>query len=229
MELDDFWSWPDISNLTAKQQVARRVAEQVESGQTVGAGSGSTSYLAVLAIAARVQREDLHDVRFVPSSLEIQWALEAHGLAVARLDEVTLDWLFDGADAADPEGNLIKGRGGALLREKRLFSATQDRRILIDASKCVERLSGTVPVEVRPSLARHALRALAEVGGQEIHVRRGAGKDGPTITEAGNLLVDCRFAEVGPGLETELNTLPGVVESGIFWGGRPTLLLPEEA
>jgi len=220
-----------IGNLEAKEVVARALAMDVESGQTVGAGSGSTAWLAVNAIADRVRAGEIREVTLTPTSIEVQ--LTIAGLAARlpglRLGDLASDrpaWLFDGADEVDPEGNLIKGRGGALFREKVMFRATTDRRVLIDPSKRVKKLgeSFPVPVEVVPVALPVVGEALARIGATEVQVRTGSGKDGPVITESGNLLLDCRFEQIGPLLEGEIKRITGVIESGLFQGYEPTIL-----
>lgn len=197
-----------------------------ESGQVIGAGSGSTAFLAVRAIAARVRHGELHDIRLIPTSIESELTITGLGLAQADLAEVAPDWLFDGADEVDPDGNLIKGRGGALFREKLLFSACQLRRVLIDPGKRVDRLGTNfaVPVEVVPRAASVATAALKEIGAAETVIRTGSGKDGPVLTEQGNLLIDCRFEAIEDGLEDEISRIVGVLDSGLFQGYGPEVI-----
>jgi len=215
-----------ISNYEAKFQVAEEVASMAEPGQVIGAGSGSTAFLAVRAIAGRVRHGELHDIRLIPTSIESELTIAGLGLVQADLAEVAPDWLFDGADEVDPDGNLIKGRGGALFREKLLFSACQLRRILIDPSKRVDRL-GTgfpVPVEVVPGAASVASAGLKSLGASEITIRTGSGKDGPVLTEQGNLLLDCRFDRIEDDLEDRIKLITGVLDSGLFQGYGPEIV-----
>ena len=226
----DFEAFDDdaISNLEAKRGVADRLAASAESGQTIGAGSGSTAYLAVRAIAARVAAGELERVTLVPTSLEIEMTIAGLGLPVGDLFADRPDWLFDGADEVDPAGSLIKGRGGAMFREKLLFKATDDRRVLVDASKAVEKLGSKfpVPVEVVPRALPVVVPELESLGAVELQIRTGSGKDGPVLTELGNVIVDCRFDEIAGGLEVAIKSTTGVVESGLFQGYEPTLVSP---
>lgn len=219
-----------ISNLDGKQKVAREVASVVTDGEVIGAGSGSTAWLAVHAIASRLEIGELSEVTLIPTSLEIELTIAnlastRPGLRLGDLNLDKPDWLFDGADEVDPDGNLIKGRGGALLREKLLFRSTSDRRVLIDPSKQVRKLGEgfPVPVEVIPRALPVVGGPLASLGATEINVRTGSGKDGPVITESGNLLLDCRFESIQAGLETEIKQITGVIESGLFQGYEPTV------
>lgn len=216
----------DISNYESKFKVAEGVAGLAESGQVIGAGSGSTAFLAVRAIASRVRHGELHDIRFIPSSLESELTISGLGLVQADLAEVAPDWLFDGADEVDPGGNLIKGRGGALFREKLLFASCQHRRVLIDPSKRVDQLGAgfPVPVEVVPRAASVAIAALKAIGAVSSAIRTGPGKDGPTLTEQGNLLLDCNFEEIGEGLEERIKAITGVLDSGLFQGYSPEIV-----
>ena len=187
-----------IANYEDKLRVARNLAGTVETGQVIGAGSGSTAYLAIHAIAERVAAGEISEVTLIPTSIEVQLTIAGLGLRVGDLAAASPQWLFDGADEVDPGGNLIKGRGGALFREKILFRATRDRRVLVDASKMVQRLGSRfpVPVEVEPVALPVAIPALERLFPTEIGIRKAGGKDGPVITELGNLIVDCRFDEI---------------------------------
>ena len=192
----------------------------------IGAGSGSTAFLAIHAIAERVSAGEIADVTLIPTSIEVQLTIAGLGLRVGDLAADTPQWLFDGADEVDPDRNLIKGRGGALFREKILFRATGDRRVLVDESKHVEHLGSrfAVPVEVEPVALPVVAPELEKLFPTELGIRKASGKDGPVITELGNLLVDCRFDEIAPDLETRIKSITGVVESGLFQGYEPTLI-----
>ncbi len=216
----------EISNYEAKFKAAEEVAALAESGQVIGAGSGSTAFLAVRAIATRIRHGELHDVRLIPTSIESELTIAGLGLAQADLAEVAPDWLFDGADEVDPDGNLLKGRGGALFREKVLFTACQLRRVLIDPSKRVDRLglNFPVPVEVVPRAASVAMAGLKALGATEMTIRTGSGKDGPTLTEQGNLLLDCHFDQIEDGLEEQIKQLTGVLDSGLFQNYAPEIV-----
>jgi ribose 5-phosphate isomerase A len=209
-----------ISNYEDKLTVARNLAAGVGSGQVIGAGSGSTAFLAIHAIAERVSAGEIADVVLIPTSIEVQLTIASLGLRVGDLAAETPEWLFDGADEVDPGGNLIKGRGGALFR------STTDRRVLVDPSKHVEHLGSrfAVPVEVEPVALPVVAPELEKLFPSEIEIRKASGKDGPVVTELGNLIVDCRFDEIPPDLEKKIKSITGVVESGLFQGYEPTLI-----
>jgi ribose 5-phosphate isomerase A len=215
-----------ISNYEDKLGVARNLAAGVESGQVIGAGSGSTAFLAIHAIAERAAAGEIQGVTLIPTSIEVQLTIASLGLRVGDLAADTPQWLFDGADEVDPDGSLIKGRGGALFREKILFRATTDRRVLVDQSKHVEHLGSRfpIPVEVEPIALPVVAPELEKLFPSEIEIRKASGKDGPVITELGNLIVDCRFDEIAADLEARIKSITGVVESGLFQGYNPTLV-----
>jgi ribose 5-phosphate isomerase A len=213
------WCRP-ITNVEAKTKIAEVVANKVLSGEVVGIGSGSTSFLTVLALGNRVAAEKL-TISVVPTSIEMELACHAAGLRVESDVPLRIDRCFDGADEVDPGGRLIKGRGGALYREKLVFAAARWRLIVADKSKDVDRLGSKfpVPVEVKPQWLRSAydqLQAMAHV--TKVSLRMGQAKDGPVITESGNVLFDVILSQITVDDELALQSLPGVVCTGIFSG-----------
>jgi ribose 5-phosphate isomerase A len=215
------YTWPiAIDNVDAKKRVAEKLAAKLKDGDVIGVGSGSTSYLAIQAIGARIKAENIRCLA-VPTSHEMTMACVGFGIPVTTLWEHTPAWCFDGADEVDPGLNLIKGRGGALFREKLVMRASAKAFILIDASKRVDRLGSkfAIPIEVVPSALTSAERALTSLGATELVLRLSPkGKDGPVITEHGNLLLDARFSGIGPTLERDIKSITGVLDSGLFWG-----------
>jgi ribose 5-phosphate isomerase A len=214
------FTWPEaIGNYDSKREVARRVASRLKVGEVVGVGSGSTSYLTVQALGERVREEGIKCLA-IPTSHEASLACSSAGITVTSLWEHSPDWSFDGADEVDPASNMLKGRGGAMFREKLLMRACPRIVILIDESKRVERLGEKfpVPIEVHPSALTVVEKALVALGAEEITLRLARKKDGPVITENANLILDVRFREIHEGLEQALKTLTGVFETGLFWG-----------
>ena len=214
------------SNQAAKEEVGRQLAEKVQDGQVIGVGSGSTSYLAILAIAERVRREKLH-VTAVCTSHEVTLACVTAGLPVGSLQQLCPDWAFDGADEVDPERNLIKGRGGAMYLEKIVIDAAPKSYILVDQSKLVKRLGEKfpIPVEVFPVALRLVERELIAMGATEVVMRPATGKDGPIITQSGNLILDVHFKEIGKSFERDIKAITGVIESGLFMGRDVEILV----
>ena len=163
----------------------------------------------------------------IPTSIEVQLTIANLGLRVGDLAADTPQWLFDGADEVDPDGSLIKGRGGALFREKMLFRATTDRRVIVDDSKLVDKLSSKFARSRSKSYRWLCLSPVPNSRSSDpvaLDIRKGTGKDGPVITELGNLIVDARFEHIGADLETAIESIAGVVESGLFQGYAPTLV-----
>jgi ribose 5-phosphate isomerase A len=215
-----------ITNRAAKEELGRCIAENVFEGQVIGVGSGSTSYIAIQAIAERVRREGLH-ITAVCTSPEVTLACIANEIPVGSLLQLRPDWAFDGADEVDPARNLIKGRGGAMFMEKILIDAAPKSFILVDRTKLVERLGEKfpVPVEVLPVALRFVEQQLNALGATEIALRLAIKKDGPVITEHGNFILDVRFAEIGKTLERDIKAIAGVIESGLFLGRNVEILV----
>lgn len=210
--------WPDsIQNRESKEKVAEQIAEKVKDGDTIGVGSGSTSYLALLAIAQKIKTEAL-SVRAIPTSVEIALTCISLGIPVVSLQENRPDWYFDGADEVDPNNHLIKGRGGAMFKEKLIMSASSRNYIIVDKSKLVEKLGAKfpVPIEVFPSALMAVEAELKKLGATEILLRPAQGKDGPIISENGNLILDVRFDRIDKDMETKIKCITGVIESGLF-------------
>jgi ribose 5-phosphate isomerase A len=229
--LERYREWPgEISNREEKEAVAGRVAEELGDGQVVGAGSGSTSFLALRAIARRIERDGL-SILAVPTSTEVALACAALGIPTASLAEARPDWGFDGADEVHVRGGvvrLIKGRGGAMFREKLVMASQPRTLILVDRSKLVERLGERfpVPVETHPEALHLVEERLRDLGATEVRLRTAAAKDGPVVTEHGHLILDARFAEIPDRLEIDIKAIPGVVESGLFIGFPVEVVTP---
>ena len=210
--------WSDtIINREGKQKVADKIAAKVKDGDVLGVGSGSTVYMALLAIARRIKEEKLN-IKAIPTSIEIGMVCSKLGIPLNSFFESRPDWLFDGADEVDPNHNLIKGRGGAMFKEKLLISTSPVNYIIVDDSKLVKKLGTNfpIPVEVFPLALLHVEKELGHLGAESIVLRPAKGKDGPVITENGNLILDVRFAEITDMLELKLKAITGVIESGLF-------------
>jgi ribose 5-phosphate isomerase A len=203
-----------------KQKAAFFAAGLVESGMVVGLGTGSTTQFALLRLGERIRSGELRDIVGIPSSLRTEAAARELGIPLADFDaHPVIDLTIDGADEVDPELNLIKGGGGALLREKVLAQATRRNVIIIDESKLAPCL-GTrwaLPVEVVPFARAAEERFLASLGA-EVRLRL---KDGrPVATDQGNLLLDAAFGpmEDPAAIAEKLNGRAGIVEHGLFLG-----------
>ncbi|QHS54803.1 ribose 5-phosphate isomerase A [Mucilaginibacter sp. 14171R-50] len=212
------WS-SEIINPGGKQKVAQQIAAMVKDGDVLGVGSGSTVYMALLAIAERIKAEGLN-ILAIPTSLEISMFCSQLGVPLTTLFEHTPDWLFDGADEVDPNRWLIKGRGGAMFKEKLLIRSSPLNYIIVDDSKLVPKLGTNfpVPVEVFPQALLHVESELKKLGANSVVLRPAKGKDGPIVTENNNLIFDCRFDEITDTLERGIKAITGVIESGLFIG-----------
>jgi ribose 5-phosphate isomerase A len=199
-----------------KEQVGRWAAGQVAGGMVVGLGSGSTAACAVRALGERA-RAGLR-ITGVATSLATEELARAVGIPVAPFDEQPrLDLAIDGADEVDPRLDLVKGLGGALLREKLVELAAAQLLIIVDESKPVSALGerAPLPVEIVPFGWRRTHAALEALGCTA--VLRG-GPAAPYLTDGGHFLLDCRFGPIAQPAElaARIKALPGVVEHGLF-------------
>ena len=198
-------------------KIAREIAKEIRGGMTLGLGSGSTvaSILHELASFLRIERIK---VGSVPTSLQIQGVAEREGLSISAY-RGTVDLVIDGADQVDDDLNLIKGGGGALLKEKILMSSASKIIIVADKEKFSPRLGMRgvrVPVEVTPFAKEAVKRRLTQLGGDPLV--RMLPKGYPYFTENGNIILDTGFSPIDDPrkLEVTIDSVPGVVESGIF-------------
>lgn len=203
--------------MDAKQRAGARSVEFIEDGMLVGLGTGSTAYWMVERLGERV-REGLR-VRCVPTSRRTEEQARALGIPLVTFADVQrLDIAIDGADEIGPNLALIKGGGGALLREKLVAAAASRFVVVADASKRVEVLGRfPLPVEVVPFAWEVTARRVAEVTGTVPALRRDA-SGGVYLTDNGNYILDCRCGEIrDPSTKArELKMLTGVVECGLF-------------
>ena len=211
-----------------KQRVGVEAARMVVDGAVVGLGTGSTSAFAIEELGRRIREEGLSIVG-IPTSYSAAMLAQKAGIALRTLDDVDhIDIAIDGADEVDPHKNLIKGGGGAHTREKVIDYLADLFVVVVDDSKLVRQLGETfpVPVEVLPMAVSPVLRRLKGLGGEPA-VRMAVKKDGPVITDQGNLIVDVRFVGIADpvALESAINNIPGVVENGIFTGAADVILI----
>jgi ribose 5-phosphate isomerase A len=205
---------------TLKRLAAERAVSFIQSGMVVGLGHGSTALLAVSALANRITRGELRDLVAVPCSPEIETAARRFGMTITNLeDHPHIDITVDGADEVDPKLNLIKGGGGALLREKIVAQASARDIIMVDESKLSPKLGvkWAVPVEVLEYGLRSQSDYIETIGGRpSLRQRDGV----PFRTASGNLILDCDFGPIDdPGsLAIKLKQRTGIVEHGLFVG-----------
>jgi ribose 5-phosphate isomerase A len=214
-----------------KQQVGKAAADRVQSGSIVGLGTGSTTAYAIQYLGDRIKSGELTDIKGIPTSFQASVLAKQYGIPLTTLDEVDrIHIAIDGADEVDPQKNLIKGGGAAHTREKVVDSLAELFIVVVDQSKIVNALGSTfpVPVEVLPMAIAPVTRALEKLGGKP-ELRMGVKKDGPVITDQGNMVLDVTFASIPNPAELEkiLNNIPGVLENGIFVGVTDIVLIGE--
>jgi ribose 5-phosphate isomerase A len=203
-----------------KQQAADCAVEYVQSGMVVGLGAGSTAILATRRIGQLLRKGRLRDLVGVPCSSEIEAEARALGIPITLDPPGAVDLTIDGADEVDPELNLIKGGGGALLHEKIVAQASLREIIIVDESKLSPAL-GThwpLPVEVIPFGWQSQRRFLESLGA---HVTVRQQRDGtPFRSDQGNLILDCAFGPIHRPVElaAQLDARTGIVEHGLFLG-----------
>jgi ribose 5-phosphate isomerase A len=216
--------------MDAKQRAGFKAAEFVEDGTSVGLGTGSTAFWMVERLGERV-RAGLR-VRCVPTSRRTEEQARALGIPLVSLGEVAeLDLAIDGADEIGPDLALIKGGGGALLREKLVAGAARRFVVIADASKRVDVLGRfPLPVEVVPFAWELTARRVSAVTKAEAVLRRGEGGEA-YLTDNGNYILDCRCGEIPDPARTEreLKALAGVVESGLFVGMADLAVVASDA
>ncbi len=204
--------------------VAARALEFIPDGAVVGLGSGKASTEFIHSLADRV-RGGLK-IRGVPTSRDSEKLALQLGILLTTLDDVeAIDWAVDGADEVDPTGNLIKGYGGALVREKIVAASARRFLILVGPEKLVPVLGshGIIPVEVVPFAAGPATRRLTALG-LTPKPRMLEGK--LFITDNGNLILDCETQPIPQPLplEVAIRAIPGVLGTGLFLDMHPTVL-----
>ncbi|HEX7033033.1 MAG TPA: ribose-5-phosphate isomerase RpiA [Nitrososphaera sp.] len=198
----------------AIQKLAIDAVRRVRNVRVVGLGSGSTAAHIVREMAKLPNKESME---FVPTSLQIKIEAERSGLKIADENRIPdIDIVFDGADQIDSNGNMIKGGGGALLREKILISSAKQVVIVADATKFVRSFSRSVPIEVHPMARSAVTKQLSEIGGRPL--LRVLDKGYPFVTENGNIILDTTFPSIPDPKkkETELKSIAGVLEVGLF-------------
>ena len=182
----------------------------------VGLGSGRAATALVKSLSNYVKSKNF-DIKCVPTSMQIKLIAEKGGLSLIDIDQIDkLDIVFDGADQIDKNKFLIKGGGGALLKENILISAAKRVVIMADKSKFVKDFNKTIPVEIHPSSRKIITTKIIKISGKSTlrTLKRGY----PFVTENGNLILDCDFGTIKnpKSLQEKISNMPGVLEVGIF-------------
>jgi len=201
--------------MNAKQIAAEHAVRYIQNGMTIGIGTGSTSVFAIEEIGKRVQ-EGL-SIKAVASSTRSEELAKNAGIKLVAFSEIkTIDLYIDGADEVDAELNLIKGGGGALLREKIIAFNSKEFIVIVDSTKLVQQLGKFhLPVEVVPFAVELTIQQLQKLGCTTA-IRRTNGN--LFVTDNGNFIIDCDFKQIAKPEELQyvINAIPGVVEHGLF-------------
>ena len=211
-----------------KKSAAINAVEFIRSGSVVGLGSGSTTQFATIELAERLQNKNLKDIVGVPSSKKTEQLARRLGIPLTDLQtHPHVDIVIDGADEVDPDLNLIKGGGGALLREKILAQASSRNIIIVDESKVSSKIGSkfSVPVEVLPFAWYTESVFLSLLGAHPVLRMKDA--DHVFKTDQNNYILDCRFSEIDNPiyLDQQLNQRAGIIAHGIFIGLATDVLI----
>ncbi len=216
----------NIEHLDEKLVLARKMAARLRDGDVVGVGSGTTSYLTFRTLHEVASSKGWH-FSAVHTSSEMEAIGDDFGITSLQLDEARIAWSFDGADEIDGNGDMIKGRGGAMVREKAVMTSSPERYILVDPSKIVAVLGqAPVPIEIDPDALGAVHDHVLASGLVNTYDLRGAASsdDGPVTTELGNYIADVHFLKVNADLDTYLTAISGVVGTGLFFGFHPHVI-----
>jgi len=203
--------------MNLKKMVGIAAAEEIKEGQVIGIGTGSTTNYFIEALGLKVKNEGIN-VMGIPTSYESFSLAKDNNIPITTLDEHDIDIAIDGADEIDPDLNLIKGGGAAHTLEKIIDYSAAEFIVIADDSKCVDVLGKfPVPLEIIATSRKIVFSEIEDMGGRP-SIRKGQGKVGPIISDNGNFIVDVEFEEINNPiqLEKDLNSIPGVVENGIF-------------
>ena len=203
--------------MNLKKNAGYKAAEYVKDGDVLGLGTGSTTHYFIEAVGKRIQEEGIK-VKGIPTSFQSLLLAKEWNIPITSLEENDIDLAVDGADEVDRNFNLIKGGGAAHTKEKIVDYAAEKFYVIVDESKYVESIGAfPVPIEVIPESSRMVIQTLEDMGATP-EIRMAERKDGPIITDNGNFIIDAKFEKIESPehLEIYLNTIPGVVENGIF-------------
>ena len=206
-----------------KQILGRKVIDElVREGMKLGLGSGTTAMEAAKRLGELYSKEKLGDIVVVPTSYETEMECRKCGIPILTLNDPkvngSLDLAIDGADEVDPDWNLIKGRWGAMLLEKIIAYCSDRFAVIVDDTKCVQKLGKEcpIPVEIVPEALLPVTKTFEALDGR-VQLRMAKMKGGPVISEHGNFILDVAMDIGDPvSLEREIKLMPGVVESGLF-------------
>lgn len=211
----------------------RAVDDWLKDDMIVGIGTGSTVKKAIEYISLKLKNEEIKGVKFIPTSIETHFmCIEANLPILGEWEEVLktnlIDLCLDGADKVTQDGFIIKGLGGATLREKIVAYNSFKFVVMVDESKLIENITGFLPLEVIPFSYRFVERKLLELGGEPHRRKSPSGKDGVLLSDNGNFIVDMYFPfdlKDPEEWERKINQIPGIVENGIFTHTNQTVYI----
>jgi len=205
-----------LSYDNAMEALSSDALKLIKNNQVIGLGSGRAATSLVKSLAKLIKLKN-YNIKGIPTSLQIKLVAEKAGIELIESDQVNhIDIVFDGADQIDSQKYVIKGGGGALLRENILFSLANKVVVMADKTKFVKNFTRTVPIEIHP-LARNAIvNSIKKLGGES--KIRSLDRGYPFFTENGNIILDCNFGTIKnpKTLTQKIKQIPGILESGIF-------------
>jgi ribose 5-phosphate isomerase A len=218
--------------MTPKQRAAEAAIEYISSDMVVGLGTGSTAELFIRALGERVRDGRLRNIRGLPTSIKSEQLARENGIAITDFTrDASADVTVDGADEIAPNLDLIKGLGGALLREKIVAQNSRRMIVIADASKTVQKLGTKSPLPVEVARFAHEIQVpfLRNLGAEPT-LRQGADKN-PFVTDNGNYIYDCHFPrgiDDPAALLARLSARAGIVDCGLFIGIASLALVADD-
>lgn len=201
-------------NKKQKKAVAKKASELIENEMVLGLGTGST----VGYLIQELGKKNKTSLSAICSSYQTKKRAIRQGISITSFDEIKeIDLTIDGADQVDEDLNLIKGGGAAHFREKIIANYSNEFVCIVDETKKTKKLNDPVPIEVH-SFSKKPIQNYLQKKAKKVEIRESKEKDGPLITDNGNLVIDTYFGEIKKPkkLNKELNNLPGIIEHGLF-------------
>jgi ribose 5-phosphate isomerase A len=205
-----------LSYDSAISALSNDALKHVKNNYVIGLGSGRAATILVKSLAS-FTRIKKYKIKGIATSLQIKLIAEEGGITIIESDQVDhIDVVFDGADQIDSQKYVIKGGGGALLRENILFSLAKKIIVMADQTKFVKNLTRSVPVEIHPLARNSVTQKIGKIGGKP--KLRTLDRGYPFFTENGNIILDCDFGTIKnpKALTQKIKQIPGIMESGIF-------------
>ena len=200
----------------AMEALSNDALKIIKNNQIIGLGSGRAATMLVKSLAKLIKLKN-YNIKGIPTSVQIKLVAEKAGIQLVEADQVNhIDIVFDGADQINSQKYVIKGGGGALLRENILFSLAKKVVVMADKTKFVKNFTRTVPVEIHPLARNSVINSIKKLGGES--KIRSLDRGYTFFTENGNIILDCNFGTIKnpKALTQKIKQTAGVLESGIF-------------